>query len=158
MSRLIDLTRQRFGMLTVLGRAKSRDGKVRWTCRCDCGNITFVRLDSITSGHIQSCGCQESKGKTEKMRKAAGFIDGTQDSKILKSLEHNASAADENLLGVNYDPKIRKWRATITFQGIRRRLGYYDTPREAAQTRKKAEKELFCVFLDELGLGKPNQK
>ena len=76
-----------------------------WKCRCDCGNIVLVRLDSITSGNIKSCGCQENKGKTEKMREAAGFIDGTQVSKIRRILEHNAVAADEEMIGVTMTPK-----------------------------------------------------
>lgn len=208
MSRLIDLTGQRFGMLTVLRRAESRNGKVCWTCRCecgstievsgnnlkrghtvscgckrvlpyigkrfgrltvlektnekirhgstwsplwkcqcDCGNTTLVRLDSITSGNIQSCGCQENEGKTEKMREAAGFISGTQLSKIRRIMEHNTSAADEDMIGVNYDPKTRKWRATITFQGVRHRLGSYDTPREAAAVRREAERKWFEPML-----------
>ena len=39
MSRLIDLTGQRFGMLTVLCRSKQHHPCVYWTCRCDCGRI-----------------------------------------------------------------------------------------------------------------------
>ena len=211
MSRLIDLTGQRFGMLTVLRRAESRNGKVCWTCRCDCGstievsgnnlkrghtvscgckrvfpyigkrfgmltvlektaetvrhgstwsplwkcrcdcgNIVLVRLDSITSGNIKSCGCQENKGKTEKMREAAGFIDGTQVSKIRRILEHNAVAADEEMIGVTYDPKTQKWRAHLTFQGVKHQLGYYDTLRKAADVRREAERKWFEPILKDL--------
>ena len=39
MPKLVDLTGQRFGKLTVLKKAPSRNGKVYWLCQCDCGNI-----------------------------------------------------------------------------------------------------------------------
>lgn len=80
------------------------------------------------------------------MRKAAGFVDGTQVSRIRRILEHNASADDEDMMGVNYDRKRRKWQATLIFQGIRHRLGSYDTPRESATARKKAEQAWFGAY------------
>lgn len=58
MSRLIDLTGQRFGMLTVLRRAESRNGKVCWTCRCDCGSTIEVSGNNLKRGHTVSCGCK----------------------------------------------------------------------------------------------------
>lgn len=145
---------KRYGRLTVLEKTKEtvQHGSTRsplWKCRCDCGNITLVRIDSLTSGNIQSCGCMENEGKTEKMREAAGFVDGTQLSKIRRILEHNASAADEDMIGVTYDKKTRKWQATLTFQGIRHRLGSYDTLGEAAAARRDGEREWFQPFLEQ---------
>ena len=58
MSRLIDLTGQRFGMLTVLRRAESGNGKVCWTCRCDCGSTIEVSGNNLKRGHTVSCGCK----------------------------------------------------------------------------------------------------
>lgn len=58
MSRLIDLTGQRFGMLTVLRRAESRNGKVCWTCRCECGSTIEVSGNNLKRGHTVSCGCK----------------------------------------------------------------------------------------------------
>lgn len=57
-----DLTGQRFGMLTVIGRAPdhvSANGKRRtyWLCACDCGTEKAVRGTHLTSGAIVSCGC-----------------------------------------------------------------------------------------------------
>lgn len=149
--RVLPYIGKRYGRLTVLEKTEEtvRHGSTRsplWRCRCDCGNITLVRLDSLTSGNIKSCGCMEHEGKTQKMRKAAGFVDGTQVSRIRRILEHNASAADEDMMGVNYDRKSRKWQATLIFQGIRHRLGSYDTPRESATARKKAEQAWFGAY------------
>lgn len=51
-----DITGQRFGMLTVLGREKF-NGSYKWKCLCDCGNITYCMASSLMTGHKTSCGC-----------------------------------------------------------------------------------------------------
>jgi hypothetical protein len=57
-TRLIDETGRRFERLTVLRRGQdSRDRKVRWVCRCDCGNVCEVTGKNLRVGHTRSCGC-----------------------------------------------------------------------------------------------------
>lgn len=61
MPKFIDMTGQKFNWLTVLSRQGVQGkGQVTWLCRCDCGNETVVRGDSIRNGHTVSCGCQQS--------------------------------------------------------------------------------------------------
>lgn len=58
MSKLIDLTGQRFGRLVVIesvGRSKYRYGL--WRCKCDCGNEVIVATNLLHRGKTQSCGC-----------------------------------------------------------------------------------------------------
>ena len=58
MGRLLDLTGQRFGKLTVIefaGHAPNR--KTLWKCKCDCGNETLVKTNALRSGATKSCGC-----------------------------------------------------------------------------------------------------
>lgn len=57
MPKFADLTKQNFNRLTVLERAKNRNGRVYWKCLCICGNITIVQGCSLTSKATQSCGC-----------------------------------------------------------------------------------------------------
>lgn len=53
---------KKFGKLLVLERApknpnlKSRC--IRYTCKCDCGNIVEVNGNSLRTGHTTSCGCK----------------------------------------------------------------------------------------------------
>lgn len=52
----------RYGRLEVIERAEdyvSPKGrhKIRWKCKCDCGNITIVNADSLRKGVVVSCGC-----------------------------------------------------------------------------------------------------
>lgn len=56
--KLIDLTRQTFGRLTVIERTgTSCDRQPLWRARCECGNAVIVRGPHLRSGKIKSCGC-----------------------------------------------------------------------------------------------------
>ena len=60
---LTDLTGNRYGLLTVLGRAEPLPGGRwrRWNCVCDCGNKTVLKTEDLLSGHTRSCGCLKWK-------------------------------------------------------------------------------------------------
>lgn len=48
----------RYGKLVVLGiDGKDKHGSNMYVCQCDCGNITHVRGNGLTSGNTRSCGC-----------------------------------------------------------------------------------------------------
>src|SRR6185369_2984799 len=58
MSRIKDLTKQKFGKLKVIelfGFTKSN--KAVWLCLCDCGNETTVVGSHLINGNTKSCGC-----------------------------------------------------------------------------------------------------
>lgn len=56
--KVIDLTGQRFGRLTVLRRCgTSKDGQKVYLCKCDCGNFKEIRSGNLRNGHTNSCGC-----------------------------------------------------------------------------------------------------
>ena len=58
MAKLIDLTGQRFGRLTVIKRAdNTKRGSARWFCLCDCGKSTTAAAQDLNRGHTRSCGC-----------------------------------------------------------------------------------------------------
>lgn len=60
MGKQIDLINQVFGKLTVKSKTR-KNGRVAWTCECECGNITDVITNSLTSGNTKSCGCGSNK-------------------------------------------------------------------------------------------------
>lgn len=65
MSRLIDLTGQRFGMLTVLPYAgKSKHKHTIWLCKCDCGNEKVIDGQHLKQGNTRSCGCLEKYNRS----------------------------------------------------------------------------------------------
>lgn len=55
-----DLTGMRFRKLVVIGvdEERTKDNKVYWICKCDCGNITSVQSTALTRKNgTKSCGC-----------------------------------------------------------------------------------------------------
>lgn len=60
MPKLIDLTGQKFGKLTVIKRDISKKG-VYWLCKCDCGNIKSILSSNLRRGLTQSCGCLQKQ-------------------------------------------------------------------------------------------------
>lgn len=61
MSRLVDLTGQQYGNLTVIKRAENgANRKAQWVCRCVCGKVVTVRGEHLRSGATSSCGCSKN--------------------------------------------------------------------------------------------------
>jgi hypothetical protein len=78
MSRLIDLTGQKFGRLKVIGRAENaKNGKARWICQCKCGEITISTGVDLRRGHTNSCKCM----RIERIKKA-NTTHGDTDTRI----------------------------------------------------------------------------
>lgn len=59
MGKLIDLSGQQFGRLTVIKRAEDKNKTVMWICKCDCGNIKIIAGKHLRYGLISSCGCYQ---------------------------------------------------------------------------------------------------
>lgn len=58
MSKLKDLKGKKFGRLLVIDRADNyKDGRTKWKCQCDCGNIIDVMSTNLLRGNTKSCGC-----------------------------------------------------------------------------------------------------
>ena len=78
MGKLIDLTGQKFGKLTVLGRAEDyvspNTGKrtTVWLCKCDCGNPEIKKImgGRLKNGQSKSCGCLQKEVASKTLSKA----------------------------------------------------------------------------------------
>ena len=58
MTKVKDLTNQRFGKLIVIERVENnKKGNAQWLCKCDCGNKKIVTGINLRRKHVQSCGC-----------------------------------------------------------------------------------------------------
>lgn len=61
MSKIVDLSGERFGFLEVLSMTEERKfGKVVWLCKCDCGNLHKVISCNLKNGSTVSCGCKSN--------------------------------------------------------------------------------------------------
>lgn len=79
MGKLINLTGQKFTMLTVEERVGTRGGSAVWRCKCDCGEYKDAKAGDLKSGNTRSCGCLFKFKPGEAARK-----------KILRTYKHNA--------------------------------------------------------------------
>lgn len=62
-----DLSGQRFGRLLVLYRnGSSKNKKVLWHCRCDCGEEVDIVSAQLLNGNTQSCGCLQRELLSER--------------------------------------------------------------------------------------------
>ncbi|OZV12372.1 hypothetical protein CIW83_09765 [Tissierella sp. P1] len=62
MDRIIDLTGQKFGRLTILKKnRRNKWGQILWLCKCDCGNTCEVISSSLRNGATKSCGCLQKE-------------------------------------------------------------------------------------------------
>jgi hypothetical protein len=67
--KLIDITGQKFGHLTVVRYLK----KLKWECLCDCGNFTVVLKTNLIQGKTKSCGCLQTVGHITLLEGESGF-------------------------------------------------------------------------------------
>ena len=57
-----DLTGQKFGRLLVINfDSKAKDGRLKWSCLCDCGKEFIAYGASLRSTDKKSCGCLEEE-------------------------------------------------------------------------------------------------
>ena len=61
MGKIIDITGQKFGKLTVLDWV----GAGKWSCQCECGYLTLVQPDNLRNGNTKSCGCLQRERASE---------------------------------------------------------------------------------------------
>lgn len=66
--KLVDITDQKFGRLTVIGRAETKNKHTMWRCVCDCGNEIIAEAYNLKCGHTGSCGCVQIERTAEANR------------------------------------------------------------------------------------------
>lgn len=69
MSRVHDITGQRFGRLVVLRYLGLRHDKAYWRCVCDCGVRHDASGQALRTGQTKSCGCLRREVSREQLEK-----------------------------------------------------------------------------------------
>lgn len=93
--RIVDITGQKFGRLTVLSQAGSNDeGKALWTCVCDCGNTVTVIGKALRSRTTKSCGCWKRQHTSDRFKKH-GMV-GTPEYKAWKAAKDRCFNPNNN--------------------------------------------------------------
>lgn len=64
-----DIEWKRFGRLVAIELVPG-NGRSRWKCVCDCGNVIEANRTNLVSGNTKSCGCLRKETSRKKCRKA----------------------------------------------------------------------------------------
>ena len=120
---LKDLTDKEFGRLTVIERGPNSKRRVRWYCKCKCGNVTLVFACNL--GRISnSCGCLRSDTSSKK-QKTHG-LSRTPEYKAWGAMIyrcHDENDAGYHLYGARGIEVCREWRdsfeAFLAYVGLR---------------------------------------
>lgn len=146
-----DLTGRTFGKLIVLGLSDNRGSRGQrtvplWECRCGCGAITYKAGDTLKNAEISMCAECAEKYAIKMARKAAGYVEGTQ---ITKIRDMTLTAANKSgVRGVVYEKSSHRWRARLCFKGKDMSFGSYSRFEDAVAARRAAEMQFFGRFLE----------
>ena len=111
MSKIKDLTGQRFNRLLVIEPARTPSGKFAWKCKCDCGNTIITPGAQMKNGNTKSCGCYKNDVAREKCYKHG--LSKTKLNSILSAM--NDRCTNKNNIGYkNYGARgitvCKEWR------------------------------------------------
>ncbi|MCL2530723.1 MAG: AP2 domain-containing protein [Oscillospiraceae bacterium] len=138
-----DITGNVYGKLTAIKRLDERNASHRlWLCRCECGNLTKVPINFLTTGHTKSCGCFKGKGQR---KNHLYLFEGTNISRINKDTLFKCNTS--GVRGV-HQHESGKWMARIGFQNKRIYLGIFKTFEEAVAARREAEEKYFKPIIE----------
>ena len=58
MSKIVDITGNKYGFLTVMSFSHISKRCAFWNCKCDCGGTKIANGNSLKAGDVTSCGCR----------------------------------------------------------------------------------------------------
>lgn len=122
MKHLIDMTGQRYGMMTVIEKMprRSYEKNARWRCRCDCGKERVVEGQSLRRGYCRSCGCVSNKAVDRSEVVELKYIKNDPDWKEKKKAQKNTDCPyndgliceKKNCWRCGWNPKVAEVRRT----------------------------------------------
>lgn len=152
MSRVIDLTGQRFGRLTVVQFYQRKNGRTFWKCQCTCGNQTISRADALKSGSVKSCGCfakEKHKLDFEKFARSKRQKNDLKENTDLTNLvDKPQSNSLSGIRGVCFSKGEQLWIATLNLKGKNILHKRFKNKQDAINARKEAEEKYFKPILE----------
>lgn len=149
MGKLIDMTGQKWGRLTVLEKSTTprANKKAYWVCQCECGNLTEVCGVALRNGKTQSCGCLQ-KERTSKVSKKD--LTGQKFGRLLV-LEDVGRTENKNVLWKCLCDcgKETVVMGTSLLQGKTQSCGCYNKERTSETSRKDISGQRFGRLIAE---------
>ena len=90
MPKKLDLTGEKYGNLTVIGRCGGKSRYLTWECECACGNRIQADSRQLRSGAVMSCGCMRKPEEQARGGRKANDLTGRRYGKltVLKRVEN----------------------------------------------------------------------
>ena len=153
--KVIDLTGQRFGRLTVIRRVPSREyeSNSRWLVKCDCGTVKTVLSCSLKAknGKTVSCGCYAKEQSAKNIKKITARYSTHERS--MRILNADRRPGNNIARGVYTYPLLapdkKGYIAMISVDGKRHSLICTHDKKVAISVRKEAERHVKDGTFDE---------
>ena len=170
MSKIRDLSGQKFGRLEVLAYAGTRclpsgGKKAQWLCRCDCGNEVTVLSTNLIRGISKSCGCLN-----DELRRSRSLTHGGRHTRLYSIWSNmitrcedsnNANYSEYGARGITIDPNwrrdfadFREWAIAngyqpgLTIDRIDNSAGYTPCNCRWADARTQANNRRNTIFVE----------
>src|SRR5690625_2920180 len=133
--RFKDLTGQKFGRLTAIKRISPYGTrKIKWLCKCDCGNKTEVYASYLIVGDTRSCGCLKSELEEKHLREKYDEkrVDGVAMHLFTKKPRKDSSTGYKGVQRYyTRKSKEERFRAYITVKGKVYKKAGFKTAKDA---------------------------
>ncbi|WP_311080979.1 hypothetical protein [Paenibacillus polymyxa] len=147
-----DLSGQVFGKLTVIERSqkKAKDRKVKWICKCECGEQAVVSSQHLQDGSTTSCGCNLSTATEVARRKLTEeyTVDGVVIPKLTQKLRSDSQTGHKGVHEVRNKNGTVSYMARIGVGGRSYYLGRFAKKEDAIAARKRGEEKYHKPILD----------
>ena len=92
-SKVVDITGNRYGRLVVLGFSHTQNYQSYWTCRCDCGKVVTKWKSEFAyrSSKTRSCGCLRKELSSERAMRRNIQRGKEREARYAKSQENAAA-------------------------------------------------------------------
>lgn len=146
---LVDITGNRYGMLTVIERAgRTKHDNATWLCRCDCGKEIPVNGTTLRRRQTVSCGCQriDQARNAREILRTEKTVDGVLLPLLTKKVRSDSQTGHKGIY-----KRFRKGREyyeiNITVKG-KRMYASAVTLEAAIEKRKQLEERYHKPLID----------
>ncbi|WP_461243696.1 hypothetical protein [Secundilactobacillus muriivasis] len=151
--KLNDLTGQKFGHLTVIKQAPSKNARTYWLCECDLdGNQVAILAPLLLSGNRITCGKDDKAHREARSAPTHKFIDeyGINPGTISMGPNKRNSTGIRGVSVRNLPSGDKRYRASISFGG-KHEIGHeYDDIQDAIAERKEMENRKYKPIIKKM--------